>query len=397
MHRLLALLVAACAACARGPAPVILLSIDGFRYDYLQRGVTPVLSALAAEGVVAPMVPSFPSKTFPNHYTMVTGLYPGQHGIVANTIWDPATGATFTLADRDAVQDARWWGGEPVWVAAERAGRPTAIMFWPGSEAPIGGVLPTRWLTYDHAMPHQARVDTLLAWLAQSEAERPRFVAWYLSVLDDAGHRFGPDAPETDSALVEVDRTVGRLVEALRRRGQLDHVRLVIVSDHGMAPTSRDRVVALDDYVPTLDGLRLLDRSPFFQLWGDSARLAEVMPALRRVPHLTVWWRDSTPDRLHYRDHPRIAPIVGVVDDEWTLSTRAGQADWGRFDGGNHGFADTLPSMRALFLARGPGLRQGMVGGPFSNIHVYSLLMHLLDLPPAPNAGDPDSVRGFLR
>lgn len=397
MLRISVLLACLAAGCGGRPEPVVLLSIDGFRYDYLARGLTPVLAALAAEGAVAPLVPSFPTKTFPNHYTVVTGLYPGEHGIVSNTIWDPATGDTFSLANRTAVGEGRWWGGEPVWVAAERAGRGSAVLFWPGSEAPIQGVRPARWFPYDHTMPNADRADSVLAWLALPPPERPAFIAWYLPLLDEAGHDHGPDAPETDSALAEADRTVGRVVAGLEARGQLDHVRLVIVSDHGMSATSRERVVALDDYVPDLTGLHVLDWSPFFQLWGDSARLAAVMPRLRQVPHLTVWWRDSTPARFHYREHARIAPVVGVVDDGWTLSTRARADRWDRFDGGNHGFADTLPSMRALFLARGPGIRPGVRGAPFGNVHVYALLMRLLALPPAVTDARVDSIREFLQ
>ena len=381
-------------ALAAPTVPVILLSIDGFRYDYLDRGVTPALSRLVADGVRAPLVPSFPSKTFPNHYTIVTGLYPGQHGIVSNNIWDPVTGETFSLSDRAAVQNPRWWGGTPVWVSVEQAGKPAAALFWPGSEAPIQGVRPAHWMPYDDDFPDAARADSILAWLDLPAGRRPAFLAWYLSDVDHAGHTYGPGTPGTDSAVARVDAAVGHLLAGLDERGLYDRVDFIVVSDHGMAKTSPDRVVLVDSTM--FRGVHVLDLSPYFQVWGDSAHLAALMPKLRSVPHLTVWWRDSTPPAFHFRGSAA-GPIVGVVDDGWELTTQP-RAVWGRrYGGGDHGYADTLPSMRAVFVAHGPDFRRGAVGTAFRNVHIYPLLMHLLGLAPPANAGSLDSTRSLLR
>ncbi|MGD0483536.1 MAG: ectonucleotide pyrophosphatase/phosphodiesterase, partial [Gemmatimonadales bacterium] len=224
----LALFLVVAGTAAGAPAPrrspprplLILMSFDGFRWDYLDRGLTPNLSRIAESGVrVRALVPSFPTKTFPNHYTLVTGLLPEHHGIVDNTVKDPGTGAVFHASDTLAVRDPRWWGGEPLWVTAERQGARSAAMFWPGTEAPIAGVLPTYWRRYDARVPDSARVDQVLAWLDLPDAQRPSVLLLYLSDTDDAGHRYGPDAPQMADAIRQVDAMVGRLVDGLRARG----------------------------------------------------------------------------------------------------------------------------------------------------------------------------------
>ncbi|MFW6085238.1 MAG: ectonucleotide pyrophosphatase/phosphodiesterase, partial [Gemmatimonadota bacterium] len=228
------------------PDPVLLVSIDGFHPDYLDPDVTPNLLALAEEGVRAEaLVPSFPTKTFPNHYTMATGLRPDHHGLVANNIWDPEMKERYGLADRDAVQNAEWYGGVPVWVTSERAGRPTAPLFWPGSEAPIDGVRPTHWRTYDGGMTHGDRVDWVLDRL---EHDGVGFATLYFDAVDVAGHDYGPEAPETRAAAARVDSAIGLLRGGLAERG-LGHTEVIVVSDHGMSPLSRDRVFFLDDYI----------------------------------------------------------------------------------------------------------------------------------------------------
>jgi predicted AlkP superfamily pyrophosphatase or phosphodiesterase len=201
-----------------GPAAAapltVLVSIDGFRADYLDRGVTPVLSGLAAQGARGAMRPSFPSKTFPNHYTLVTGLRPDHHGIVENNMEDPAIpGVTFKMSNLAAVADRRWWdGGEPIWVTAERAGIRSATMYWPGSEAEIHGVRPSLWLHFDQNRLSPARVDQTLAWLDLPAEQRPQFVTLYFDEVDTAGHWFGPDSAEVNAAAGRVDQALGRLV-----------------------------------------------------------------------------------------------------------------------------------------------------------------------------------------
>jgi predicted AlkP superfamily pyrophosphatase or phosphodiesterase len=394
----LALALGACDPGLTRPSPVILISIDGFWTEYFDYGVTPTLARLAREGVRADaMRPTFPTKTFPNHYSIVTGLYAEDHGIVANNMWDPATGDRYSLGNRDAVTDARWYGGEPIWVTAERQGQRTAAMFWPGSEAPIGGMWPTHWVPFDDDSPNPARVDSVLAWLDLPEPERPAFLTLYYSDVDHAGHDTGIDTPELRAALAHVDSMIGLLVVGLEARGTLDDVNIIVVSDHGMTPTSPERVLFLDDYVD-LDEAFVSDSDPVAALWPrDSSRIDAMAAALRAgSERWTVWRKPEIPERFHYRDHVRIAPIIVLADEGWSIASRRTFRP-GRYTGATHGYDNALASMQALFVARGPAFKRGYVSPAFQNIHVYELMTHILGLEPAANRGSVDSVRMMLR
>ena len=378
---------------------VLLVSIDGFRADYLDRGITPNLARIGAEGIRAEgLRPSFPTKTFPNHYSIVTGLVPDHHGIIANNIWDPEREASFGLSNREAVGDARWWGGEPVWVTAERAGLRTAPLFWPGSEAPIGGIRPTYWMPYDGSMTARARIDWLLDRIDRPAPDGAAFATLYFDDIDGAAHRFGPDAVETDSAIARVDGWIGLLLGELAARGLADRVDLVVVSDHGMSPTSRDRVILLDDYVD-LSRLRVSDWNPLAALWPSPGEEEAVYQALKGAhPHLRVWKPDEVPARLAYGTNPRVAPVLALADPGWSITTRARYEEApARFDGGNHGYDNGAEDMLGLFVARGPDLRAGVRLPVVRNVDLYPLLMALMGLPPRDTDADPDALRPILR
>lgn len=232
---------------------VLLVSLDGFRWDYLNRPQARNLRRLAAEGVRAErMVPSYPSVTFPNHYTVVTGLYPDHHGIIANAIRDSTLG-WFHIYDTAAVRNPAWWGGEPLWVTAEKQGERAGSFFWPGSEAAVEGVLPTRYMKFNDRFDEVSRVDTVLSWLTLPAPNRMSFVTLYYSDVDHAGHAFAPDSPQVDSAIARVDSMVGLLMDGIASRGLADRVNLVVVADHGMTAVSPDRVLFLDDYAAPSD------------------------------------------------------------------------------------------------------------------------------------------------
>jgi predicted AlkP superfamily pyrophosphatase or phosphodiesterase len=377
-------------------APVLLISIDGLRPDDLPR--LPTLRWLADTGVRAQwMNPSYPSLTFPNHYTLVTGLRPDHHGIVHNTMRDPVLGR-FSLNDRQAVSDGRWWdGGEPIWVTAHKAGLRTATMFWPGSEAAIHGVRPDEWHAFDARIPPAQRVDTVLGWLDRTPEQRPTLMTLYFDQIDHAEHDAGPGSPPVQAALTEVDAALARLVAGLRARGLLDAIQLVIVSDHGMAPVPAGQALAMTDIVaPELAEAVTSGQVLGFIPRPDRKAQAEAV-LLGRHDHYSCWRKDALPARWHYGTHPRIPPIVCQMDAGWDAIA----SDWKRSRAsgtrGSHGYDPDLPAMRATFVAHGPAFRPGTVLPAFDNVDVYPLLAYLLKVTPAANDGDLAPLRSALR
>lgn len=371
------------------PATLVLVSIDAFRADYLDPATTPNLARLAAEGVRAAwMTPSYPSLTFPNHYTIVTGLRPDHQGIVHNTMRDAALGG-FKLSNRMAVGDSRWWGGEPIWVGAEKAGMRSATMFWPGSEAAIDGVRPSHWRPFDKDVDADARVDQVLAWLDLPPGERPRVVTLYFDKVDTASHENGPDSPQTRAALGTVDAAIGRLREGLAERGALDRTNLVVVSDHGMATVPPGQSVVVEDMV-TMEEATVVSIGQVITIAANRGHEAQVANRLLGAhEHYDCWRKGELPARWHYGTHPRIPPIVCQMHEGWDALPREVIAkrptDHAR---GSHGYDPALPSMRALFVARGPAFRQGVEIPAFDNVDVYPLLARLLGIAAAPNDGD---------
>ena len=383
---------------------VILISLDGFRYDYLEKYHPPNLLSLARDGVQAKwMIPSFPSKTFPNHYTIATGLYPQNHGIVENNIFDKGFNATFTMSNRDEVQNGRWWLGEPIWITAEKQGQKTAPYFWPGSEAEIAGARPTYWKPYDGKVPNDARGDTVLSWLDLPPGERPTFLTLYFSDVDNAGHDFSPDAVETRDAVLKVDNNLGRLIDGLKARGVFAQVNLIIVSDHGMATQDPNNAIILDELVDTSLAERILWTSEIVSIFPRPGKEDAIYKTLkaRLPPQAKVYRKAEVPARFHYSNSPRIAPLLVLPEEGWTLTTRA------KFDEakaknpknglrGGHGYDNELPSMRAIFIAHGSAFKKGVVIEPFENVQVYNVMTRILGLRPAPNDGNDTAVIAVL-
>lgn len=261
---------------------LVLISVDALRADYLHLGITPNLTQLAREGVQADwMTPSYPSLTFPNHYTLVTGLRPDHHGVVHNTMADPVLGS-FKASDQAAVTNGAWWaGGEPIWTAAERAGLGSAVMFWPGSEADHDGLRPRQYHRFDYTFTADARVDQLLQWLDMPEATRPRLLLGYFDKVDSQGHAFGAESPEAMDALRDTDAAIGRLVDGIAARGLASHVNLVVVSDHGMADVPAGNVIAVEDMV-TVEQAAVVSV-------GQSIGVARPIPARPRPSNSDCW------------------------------------------------------------------------------------------------------------
>ena len=385
------------AAAAR--TPLLLISIDGFRSDYLERKQSPTLSSMAANGVRAEaMQPSFPSLTFPNHYTLVTGLYPDHHGIVNNNMYDPALGK-FSLSNRKAVQMPQWWAeGEPIWVSADRQGLKTGTMFWPGSEAEIHGLRPDYWHLYDGRVTPAQRVDQILAWLDLPPAQRPTFLTLYFDDVDHAGHEHGPDTDEVDAAIRKVDSAMSRLLTGLLARGLYRHINIIVVSDHGMAAVPKGHVVIMDDLID----LRHVRAVAMGILAGFNPRPGYSKSIRRKLlgrhDHMTCWDRKHIPARFHYGSNARVPEISCLADVGWQISNRGYLKRRKRpMSLGEHGYDNANPLMRALFIAHGPAFRQGVTIAEFPNVDVYPLMTHLLRIKPQPNDGSMAPFRDALK
>lgn len=409
MRKYAAILAAVLALAATQPvlpaakAILILISADGFRADYLERFKPPRLWQLAARGVRADgMIPQFPADTFPNHYTIATGLTIPHHGVVANDMTAPdIPGVVFAMSNRDAVSDARWWGGEPIWNTAERQGRNSAPMFWPGSEAPINGRRPSYWVPFNDRMPHADRVRQILEWLALPEAERPSFLTLYFSDIDTAGHSYGPDSTQVAAAVARVDASIGLLVDGVAKAGLADRVHYVVISDHGMAPLSTERVIYVDDYMD-VDTAQVVHWSPTLALAPKDGNVDALYKALAgKHPHLAVYRNHDIPEKFGLADHPRVPAIYAVADPGWMVTTHQAAQRWSepgrRPPGGAHGYDPDSPLMRALFIAAGPRIREGLRVPAFKNIHVYDFMCAVLGLTPAKNDGDTTVTRDMLR
>ena len=299
---------------------VILVSLDGFRADYLENYQPPILNELAKKGIRAKwMIPSFPTKTYPNHYAIATGLYPSHNGIVENNIYD--FGTIFTLSERKEVENGRWWLGEPIWVTADKQGQISASLFYVGTEAPIQGIQPKFWARFDGKMPYEERIDKTLAWFDLPKAQRPTMMTLYFEEVDGAGHDFSPDAEETKQSVLKIDGIIGRLVEGLKQRKIFDKVSLIIVSDHGMATVDVNSAVFLDDYFDLETAERILYTNEIVQIFPKVQKTEETISKLRNIQHATCWKKDEIPARFHYTDSSRIAPIVCSTEESWMLTT----------------------------------------------------------------------------
>jgi len=362
---------------------VILISFDGFRADYLDRFELPNFRRVLRRGARArSMIPVFPSLTFPNHYSLVTGLYPDHHGIVANRFYDPQRKASYWFRDKQSVTDGTWYRGEPIWVTAETQGMVAACFFWPGSEAAIKGVRPTFWNTYDGSIPGRKRVDTVVEWLRMPAERRPHMITLYFSELDTASHQGPLDAPAIAQALESLDGTLGVLLDGIETLPIRDRIYILLTSDHGMVETSASRSVLLSSLVDTA-AVRVGFTGPVASLHvaggvEQATRIRDQVNA--RLKNGRAYLRQDVPARHHYRADPRIGEVVIVMDESWTVaaSVISKLRIWEPW--GQHGWDPQLQSMHALFAISGPAIREGVTISDVENVDVYPLMAELLRL-----------------
>jgi alkaline phosphatase D len=380
---------------------IVLVSLDGFRWDYATRDGTKHLQALGKAGTWAPdgMLPSYPSLTFPNHFTIVTGLYPEHHGLVANSFYDEAKKARYGMSDAAAVTDGSWYSATPIWSLAESQGMRTACLFWPGSEAGIAGHRPTWYAKYDAKTERteavqQARIDDTVALLKLPEAERPHFIAMYFSEPDHEGHEFGPEAPETKAAALKMDAIIGRLKAALdKTKLPID---LVVVSDHGMAKVEGGWI-NLED-LADLSNFETVGSLLYGKSEEDRSRLYNALK--HASSQFFVYRRKDVPAGLHYNENPREGDPVIVATGPYAI--RAKKPAEGKPDNppqaGGHGYDPrVMPEMKASFFAEGPDIVPGKTVQPFENVNLYPWMAHMLGLTAPKSDGNLNILAGTLR
>jgi predicted AlkP superfamily pyrophosphatase or phosphodiesterase len=382
-------LLSASTGCTRKPAAttppaplptVIVVSFDALGDRFLDRDTLPNFGRMMTEGVRAPFRPEFPSKTFPNHYSMASGLTPGQHGITINQFFDPVRGEWFRRA---SASDGSFFSGEPIWVTAERAGIHTAVYFWTGSEAEIGGRRPTFWYPFDATVPDSIKIAQIVQWLRLPEAQRPHLIMMYSPVVDMPGHKRGPDARETYAGVRTADKTLGALRDSLKQFASLG-VDVIVVSDHGLVAVPREHDIDMDSLIPPRGAL-VDDEHATFSIWADPAspglNLDSIAAVYRRIiPHTRVFRPGQFPPEWQTEQNRRFGDVFLLADPGWEF---VGTNPSAVYTLGEHGYDPNTPEMMGIFLATGPDFQSGVRLDARENRTLRDLLAHLLHLPVA--------------
>jgi len=387
-------IASSCCNKEEGRPYLVVLSMDGFRWDYPDSIPTPNLDAIAAMGVKAKSLrPAFPSKTFPNHYTMATGLYPNNHGIVLNSFWDPDSNIYYAIRMKEAVKNGYFYGGEPIWVTAEKQDMRSASYFWVGSEADFGGYESSITKEYDWRVPYEDRIDSVMAWLQLPEKQRPHLIMWYMSEPDHAGHDFGPFAKETNEVIMYQDSLLGAFLEKITTLPTADEPNLIFTSDHGMQASHPDRTEYLEDYIKKSWIKELQGYNPNYNILAEEGCLDSLYNALRTAKHFKVWKSDEVPERLNYGSNPRCMDLVVCADSAWRIKPKRDNKGGSL---GDHGYDNRNTDMHAIFYATGPAFKKGHFHPTFNNVDLYPLFAYILELEPAEVDGNFDNVKEML-
>jgi predicted AlkP superfamily pyrophosphatase or phosphodiesterase len=372
---------------------VVVLSLDGFRWDYTEMYHTPVLDSIAQNGSKAQaLIPSFPTKTFPNHYTIATGLYPDHHGIVNNSFYNPIIDREYKISDRTAVEDSRFYQGEPFWVTARKNGIKTASYFWVGSETKIKGKQPDIWKKFDSSIAFEQRIDSVLNWLHLPAKERPHFITFYFEQPDKVGHGNGPESPLTRKVVEQIDSLVGRFCTKKNELEIADSIDFIIVSDHGMASVNKTKALALRNYISDDLIKRCYGNNPFFLLEPKEGFNDSVFETLSNLEGIHVWNKNEVPDSLNYGGNEIIPSLVICAKPGWSV-----YADSSQFvNGGAHGYSPYFTDMHGVFYGIGPSFKRDFTHKAFRNVEIYNLVCKLLDIKPAANDGDFSTISELL-
>ena len=368
----------------------VVVSLDGFRWDYPIWYDTPFFDQMANEGVEANLIPSFPSKTGPNHYTLATGLYPDHHGIIANSFLDPKSGRRYALSDPSTSKDPYFYGGDPILNTAERQGMRTAIYYWTGSDVPVGGKHPWHYHDYDEK-PHlsfEERIDGVISMLSLPENERPSLIMAYFEQPDANGHSHGPQNKHTRDAVEKIDKQMRKLYDGIMALPVGKDVNFIVLSDHGMTPLAPDRIVDLTHVIQP-EWLRAAEGNNPLNLYVKQEFRNTVFEALKTVDHIKYWFKEDIPSYLHFGTNPRIGDIVVMPDLGWIVDTKLNE--WG-----SHGFDPQFSDMHALFRAVGPDFEHVSMGD-IKNVSIYNLICLLLNIEPSPNDGDIREITNMLK
>lgn len=307
------------------PIPQLLvISLDGFRYDYYDHVMMRSLQSLTARGVHARkgMKGVFCTVTFPSHWTIVTGLYEESHGIIGNNFYDPISNRSFSMASREKY----WYGGEPIWVTAKRQGRKTGVYFWVGSQVDQGRYNPDFAPPYDQSVPLRQRIDTVIKWLTEDHVD---LAMMYWNQPDTAGHAYGVMSDQVVKELNMIDDELDRMLSILGEKGMLPHLNIIVTADHGMMNLTTDGEILIHADDPGIrdNVVRIPDSGIVVHFWTKEGghhvkslmQHLDILSSQAGMSHFDHWIKEEIPSKWHYRNSERIAPVVAVAHPGFTI------------------------------------------------------------------------------